>query len=41
MINIKKNPKSPGNIMLATFDFSAHFTTLPHEDLIRKYTTKG
>ena len=29
------NPEFPGNFMLATFDFSTLYTTLPHDDLIR------
>lgn len=29
------NPGFPGNFMVATFDFSTLYTTLPHDDLIR------
>ena len=29
------NPGMPGNHMIATFDFSTLYTTLPHDDLIR------
>ena len=29
------NPRFPGNHMIATFDFSTLYTTLPHDDLIR------
>ena len=29
------NPVFPGNHMIATFDFSTLYTTLPHDDLIR------
>ena len=30
-----ENPGLPGNHMIATFDFSTLYTTLPHDDLIR------
>ena len=35
LIHCNDNPILPGNHMIATFDFSTLYTTLPHGDLIR------
>ena len=35
LLSCNENPGVPGNHMIATFDFSTLYTTLPHGDLIR------
>ena len=36
LIHCNENPGLPGNHMVATFDFSTLYTTLPHDDLIHR-----